>query len=123
MECQQKVFLGVLSENDAWTLIKINAGLRDEDSDLNRVAKEVARECQGLPLALVTVGRALRDESAVKWKKASKQLKNSQYPDMEQIDERRNAYARLKLSYDYLKTNETTSPFGKTVGFSCSCDF
>ncbi|KAI5605871.1 hypothetical protein BDE02_01G382100 [Populus trichocarpa] len=111
MDCQEKVFLGVLSENEAWALFKINAGLRDEDSDLNRVAKEVARECQGLPLALVTVGRALRDESAVKWKKVSKQLKNSQFPDMEQIDDRKNAYACLKLSYDYLKSKETKSCF------------
>eukprot|EP00258_Populus_trichocarpa_P014992 XP_006370519.2 probable disease resistance protein At4g27220 [Populus trichocarpa] len=111
MDCQEKVFLGVLSENEAWALFKINAGLRDEDSDLNRVAKVVARECQGLPLALVTVGRALRDESAVKWKKVSKQLKNSQFPDMEQIDDRKNAYACLKLSYDYLKSKETKSCF------------
>jgi Leucine-rich repeat (LRR) protein len=111
MDCQPKVFLGVLSENEAWALFKINAGLRDEDSDMNRVAKEVARECQGLPLALVTVGSALRDESAVKWKKVTKQLKSSQFPDMEQIDDRKNAYACLKLSYDYLKSKETKSCF------------
>ncbi|KAJ6301344.1 hypothetical protein OIU77_015617 [Salix suchowensis] len=60
MECQQQVFLHILSENEAWALFKINAGLRDEDFNLNTVAKKVARECQGLPIALVTVGRALR---------------------------------------------------------------
>jgi hypothetical protein len=107
MKCQQKVLLRVLSENEAWALFKINAGLRDEDSDLNRVAKEVERECKGLPIALVTVGRALRDKSAVEWEVAFDQLKKSQFPEMEQIDEQKNAYACLKLSYDYLKHEKT----------------
>eukprot|EP00258_Populus_trichocarpa_P014994 XP_006370526.2 disease resistance protein At4g27190 [Populus trichocarpa] len=107
MDCQEKVFLGVLSENEAWALFKINAGLRDEDSDLNRVAKEVARECQGLPLALVTVGKALKDKSEHEWEVASEELKKSQSRHMETFDDRRNAYACLKLSYDYLKHEET----------------
>uniref|UniRef100_A0A3N7G0U7 AAA+ ATPase domain-containing protein n=1 Tax=Populus trichocarpa TaxID=3694 RepID=A0A3N7G0U7_POPTR len=106
MKCQQKVFLRVLPEKEAWDLFRINAGLDDGDSTLNEVARDVARECHGLPIALVTMGRALRDESAVKWKRVSKQLKNSQFPDMEQIEEK-NAYACLKLSYDYLKSKET----------------
>ncbi|KAI5605761.1 hypothetical protein BDE02_01G373300 [Populus trichocarpa] len=110
MECQQKVFLRELPEKEAWDLFRINAGLRDEDSTLNKVAREVARECHGLPIALVTVGRALREESAVKWNRVSKQLKNSQFPDMEQIEEK-NAYACLKLSYDYLKLQKTKSCF------------
>uniref|UniRef100_A0A6N2KMU5 AAA+ ATPase domain-containing protein n=1 Tax=Salix viminalis TaxID=40686 RepID=A0A6N2KMU5_SALVM len=87
MECQPKVFLRILSENEAWALFKINAGLRDEDSNLNTVAKKVARECQGLPIALVTVGRALRDKSTVEWEVASKQLKNSQFKHMELIED------------------------------------
>eukprot|EP00258_Populus_trichocarpa_P033651 XP_024449670.1 probable disease resistance protein At4g14610 [Populus trichocarpa] len=42
--------------------------LRDEDSDLNRVAKEVARECQGLPIALVAVGKAVEDNDIpIEW--------------------------------------------------------
>jgi len=107
MECQQKVFLRVLSEEEAWALFKINAGLRDEDSDLNRVAKEVARECQGLPLALVAVGKALKDKSEHEWEVASEELKKSQSRHVETFDDRRNAYACLKLSYDYLKHEET----------------
>uniref|UniRef100_A0A2K2CCJ5 AAA+ ATPase domain-containing protein n=1 Tax=Populus trichocarpa TaxID=3694 RepID=A0A2K2CCJ5_POPTR len=106
MECQQKVFLGVLSEDEALALFRINAGLRDGDSTLNTVARKVARECKGLPIALVTLGRALRDKSENQWKRVSKQLKNSQFVDMEQIEEK-NAYACLKLSYDYLKSKET----------------
>uniref|UniRef100_A0A3N7EHB6 AAA+ ATPase domain-containing protein n=1 Tax=Populus trichocarpa TaxID=3694 RepID=A0A3N7EHB6_POPTR len=111
MECQQKVLLRVLPEDEASDLFRINAGLRDGDSTLNTVAREVARECQGLPIALVTVGRALRGKSRVQWEVASKQLKESHFVRMEQIDEQNNAYTCLKLSYDYLKYEETKSCF------------
>jgi len=106
MKCQQKVFLRVLPEDEALVLFRINAGLRDGDSTLNTVAREVARECHGLPIALMTVGRALRDQPAVQWDVALEELKNSKSSrHMEQIDEI--VYARLKLSYDYLKHKET----------------
>jgi len=107
MVCQQRVLLSPLPEKEAWDLFRINAGLRDGNSTLNTVAREVARECQGLPIALVTVGRALRDKSALQWELASRQLKESQFASMEQIDEKNNAYTCLKLSYDYLKSKET----------------
>ncbi|KAG5255290.1 disease resistance protein [Salix suchowensis] len=107
MECQTIVFLSILSENEAWALFKINAGLSDEDSNLNTVAKKVARECQGLPIALVTVGRALRDKSTVEWEVASKQLKNSQFQHAELIGEQKNIYSCLQFSYDYLKHEKT----------------
>ncbi|KAI5605780.1 hypothetical protein BDE02_01G374600 [Populus trichocarpa] len=111
MKCQQKVFLRELPEKEAWDLFRINAGLLDGHPTLNTVAREVARECQGLPIALVTVGRALRDQSALQWELACRQLKESQFARMEQIDEKNNAYTCLKLSYDYLKLQETKSCF------------
>ncbi|KAG6793973.1 hypothetical protein POTOM_003200 [Populus tomentosa] len=107
MVCQQRVLLSPLTEKEAWDLFRINAGLPDG----NTVAREVARECQGLPIALVTVGRALRDASALQWELASRQLKESQFARMEQIDGNNNAYTCLKLSYDYLKLEETKSCF------------
>ncbi|KAF9667011.1 hypothetical protein SADUNF_Sadunf16G0288500 [Salix dunnii] len=107
MECQPIVFLSILSEYEAWALFKINAGLRHEDFNLNTVAKKVARECQGLPIALVTVGRALRDKSIIEWELAFKELKNSHFRHMEQIGGQKNTYACLKLSYDYLKHEKT----------------
>nr|XP_034903225.1 LOW QUALITY PROTEIN: probable disease resistance protein At4g27220 [Populus alba] len=111
MKCKEKVFLGLFSEEEAWALFRINADLRDEDSTLNTVAKKVARECNGLPVALVTVGRALRDKSVVEWEVASEELKNSQFRHLEQIDGQKNAYACLKLSYDYVTSDETKSCF------------
>ncbi|XP_052303224.1 disease resistance protein At4g27190 isoform X4 [Populus trichocarpa] len=107
LACQQKVLLSPFTEIEAWALFKSNAGLSDEDSDLNRVAKEVAIKCRGLPLALAAVGRALKGKSKNEWKLASKNLKTSQSRHMENVDDRSNPYACLKLSYDYLKHDET----------------
>jgi len=55
----------------------------------------------------VTVGKALRDKSEVEWEVAFRRLKNSQFLDMEHIEEQKTAYPCLKLSYDYLKSKET----------------
>ncbi|KAJ6752280.1 hypothetical protein OIU85_002684 [Salix viminalis] len=108
MKCQPIVFLSILSENEAWALFKINAGSRVEESTFNTVAKTVVRECQGLPIALVTVGMALSDKSTVvEWEVASKELKNSHFRHMELVGEQKNTYACLKLSYDYLKHEDT----------------
>jgi len=107
MKCQEKVFLRLLSEEEAWALFRINSGLRDGDSNLNGVAEEVARECQGLPIALVAVGKALEGKSKSEWEVASEDLKKSQSRHVGKYDDRRNAYACLKLSYDYLKHKET----------------
>ncbi|WRX28898.1 NB-ARC - like 10 [Theobroma cacao] len=59
MNSQKEVHLNILSENEAWALFKDKAGVED-DSPTLIVAKEVARECNGLPLAIVTVAKALK---------------------------------------------------------------
>ncbi|KAG5255240.1 disease resistance protein [Salix suchowensis] len=108
MKCQPIVLLSILSENEAWALFKINAGSRVEESTFNTVAKTIVRECQGLPIALVTVGMALSDKSTVvEWEVASKELKNSHFRHIELVGEQKNTYACLKLSYDYLKHEDT----------------
>ncbi|KAK8671086.1 hypothetical protein V6N13_037694 [Hibiscus sabdariffa] len=61
MNCQKQIQLRILSEKEGWDLFKANAGLKDGYSSLINVAKEVADECKGLPLAIVTVAKALRD--------------------------------------------------------------
>lgn len=50
----------VSSEDDSWDMFQKFAGNIVNSSDLHNVAKIICRECVGLPLALVTLGRALR---------------------------------------------------------------
>lgn len=64
MDCQLRSALNVLKEEKGLALLKKHAGIDDDefDSILNDVAKEIATECKGLPLAFVSVGSALREK-------------------------------------------------------------
>ncbi|XP_048234818.1 probable disease resistance protein At4g27220 isoform X2 [Ricinus communis] len=107
LNCQRDIPLHVLTESEAWALFKNIAGLHDCSSDLNNVAVKVVRKCKGLPLAIVTVGRALRDKSFSGWKVALQKLKSSRLIDIRDVDKDKNAYACLKLSFDHLQCEET----------------
>ncbi|KAB1670541.1 hypothetical protein ES319_1Z157900v1, partial [Gossypium barbadense] len=63
MKCQKEIQLGILSKEEAWVLFRDKAGLEDDCSTLNDVAKEVSAQCKGLPLAIVVVAKALKGES------------------------------------------------------------
>ncbi|KAA3452954.1 putative disease resistance protein [Gossypium australe] len=108
MNCQQDIQLGILSEDEAWVLFRDKAGLEDDCSTLNEVAKEVAGECKGLPLAIVTVAKALKAESLDGWRAANQRFKDSRHLDNEEV--LGGVLKPLKLSYDYLKkgNNEMT---------------
>lgn len=62
------------------------------------------KNVRGLPLALVTVGRALQDKEIGEWKMALQHLRKSipMNIDEEELD----LFSCIKLSYDYLKSEE-----------------
>ncbi|KAG8492634.1 hypothetical protein CXB51_010102 [Gossypium anomalum] len=101
MKCQEKIQLGILSKDEAWVLFRDQAGLEDDCSILNEVAKEVAGECKGLPLAIVTVAKALKDKSLDEWRDANQRFKDSTHLYDEEV--LGGVIEPLKLSYDYLK--------------------
>lgn len=55
-----------------WLLLKRHDGVNDGDFSMNDVAKEVASECKGLPLAIVAVGSALKGKGINEWKQCRK---------------------------------------------------
>ncbi|KAF8395844.1 hypothetical protein HHK36_019798 [Tetracentron sinense] len=77
--------------------------------DINVVAMEVAKRCGGLPMLLVTVGRALVDKDLDEWKKAARKLKESKPINEQDVDYK--VFSCLRLSYDYLKGEETKACF------------
>ncbi|KAG8492632.1 hypothetical protein CXB51_010085 [Gossypium anomalum] len=101
MKCQKEIQLGILSKDEAWVLFRDQAGLEDDCSILNEVAKEVAGECKGLPLAIVTVAKALKDKSLDEWRDANQRFKDSTHLYDEEV--LGGVLEPLKLSYDYLK--------------------
>ncbi|XP_031283569.1 disease resistance protein RFL1-like [Pistacia vera] len=57
MGCQSRIPLNVLNDDEALALLKRHAGKGDA-SNLNPLAIKIAKECDGLPLALVAIGSA-----------------------------------------------------------------
>uniref|UniRef100_A0A7C9AXD0 NB-ARC domain-containing protein n=1 Tax=Opuntia streptacantha TaxID=393608 RepID=A0A7C9AXD0_OPUST len=107
MDCQKKVCVTLLEDDEAWQLFKQNTGkiLADPSPELEPVAKKVCRECAGLPLALLVVGRALRDKRLVDWKLAAEKLERARLGEITGADTEANVYERIKLSYDFLKAD------------------
>ncbi|CAF2150220.1 unnamed protein product [Brassica napus] len=90
-----------LCEEEAWELFCQNAGEVARSERIERSAKAVSRECGGLPLAIITVGTAMRGKTDVKlWEHALEQLSRS-VPCFRSIEEK--VFLPLKLSYDFLE--------------------
>ncbi|KAA8532716.1 hypothetical protein F0562_032749 [Nyssa sinensis] len=110
IESTKIVRLDVLCENDSWDLFRRNAGDAVDSRTLNSVVKSVVKHCQGLPLAIVTVGRAMKGKyKPEEWIEAAQELKASTPTSIEGVDEE--VHKSLKLSYDYLEDEETKSCF------------
>ncbi|XWS10820.1 hypothetical protein CRYUN_Cryun38cG0030800 [Craigia yunnanensis] len=109
MKSQVTVSLNVLDKDEAWTLFKMNASLDNASPDIIDVAKEVAKECDGLPIAIVTLARALRSKDLNGWELARDKLKASRLMAIENIPEEveKNAYLCLETSYDHLRSETT----------------
>ncbi|XP_004289351.1 PREDICTED: probable disease resistance protein At4g27220 [Fragaria vesca subsp. vesca] len=112
MKCEEKIALKVLSEKDSWNLFLRNAGtISFESTAFEKIARMVAGECKGLPIALIAVARALGDKDLAEWKKAAVRLENSQYVNPNHEEDEENAFKCIRLSYDYLKNEDHKSCF------------
>ncbi|KAJ7943006.1 Disease resistance protein [Quillaja saponaria] len=111
MDTQKDFFLGVLPKEEAWKLFKEMAGLEDlkENSEFLFTTAEVAEKCAGLPIALVTVGRALRNKSLSEWRDALRQLQSPTSRNISRLQEI--VDNSIKLSFDYLESEELKNTF------------
>ncbi|XP_030924723.1 disease resistance protein At4g27190-like [Quercus lobata] len=106
----QKIFkIEVLSKEEAWNLFREMAGNCVDTTDLRQTAKEVAKECGGLPVAIVTVGRALENKGNDEWIAALQQLKNSIPKNILGLHSK--VYSSIEFSYKYLESDEAESCF------------
>ncbi|KAI7981617.1 Disease resistance protein [Camellia lanceoleosa] len=74
MNAQRKFTVEVLTKEEAWNLFEEMAGISNDTShtstDLYMTQKKVADECGCLPIAIVTVARALKDKGRHSWNSA-----------------------------------------------------
>ncbi|KAI5651017.1 hypothetical protein M9H77_37022 [Catharanthus roseus] len=100
-----KIFsVDVLSEQESWILLKKNAGDLIDSSDLYQVAKDVLQECKGLPLAIVTIGCALRGKVKASWEDALLGLQQAMPENVPNV--LKGVYGPLLWSLDRLESEE-----------------
>ncbi|KAL5726006.1 hypothetical protein ACHQM5_009079 [Ranunculus cassubicifolius] len=95
MEANTKIKVKILSPQDSWILFQQKFG-SVEDSSL---AQDLLNECEGLPLAIVTLGLAVRNKDAIVWEDALTKLRKSIYEEGMSF-----VVSSIKLSYDFLKS-------------------
>ncbi|WRX16662.1 NB-ARC - like 10 [Theobroma cacao] len=110
MDAKKAFPIDDLEEIEAWNLFKETAENDFKDSELRSVATEVAKKCAGLPVAIVTVARALRSKELYAWKDALAQLQRPSPSDM-QSGVPAAVYSAIELSYNNLKSEELKQTF------------
>ncbi|XP_044475627.1 disease resistance protein At4g27190-like [Mangifera indica] len=108
MDCDKTFIVGTLTKQESWALFKDLVGMDVENSILSSIAREVTAECDGLPIAIVTVARALKNRDMYEWCDALQRLKSSTSTNIEGMHE--NVILSLELSYNFLE-NEAKSVF------------
>ncbi|KAL5166960.1 putative disease resistance protein [Glycine soja] len=93
--------VGVLDENEAKTLLKKLAGICAQSSEFDEKVIEIAKMCDGLPMALVSIGRALKNKSSFVWQDVCQQIKRQSFTEGHESME-----FTVKLSYDHLKNEQ-----------------
>ncbi|KAJ9682092.1 hypothetical protein PVL29_018129 [Vitis rotundifolia] len=101
--------VGIPSKDDQKGCKIKTAGDSVEGDKLRPIAIEVVNECEGLPIAIVTIANALKDESAAVWENALHELRSAAPTNISGVDDK--VYGCLKWSYNHLKGDEVKSLF------------
>ncbi|KAH9688951.1 AAA domain-containing protein [Citrus sinensis] len=109
MGSKDNFLIGNLNEEEAWRLFKTMAGDDVENRRLKSTVTDVAKACGGLPIALTTIGRAMRDKSVLEWKNALRELLTPSVVNFEGVPAE--AYSSIELSFKYLKGEQLKKIF------------
>ncbi|XP_022635884.1 putative disease resistance protein At5g05400 [Vigna radiata var. radiata] len=102
---QSSIFsVGVLDEKESETLLKKVVGVKNSEFDKN--ATEIAKWSAGFPIALVSIGRTLKNKSLSTWEDVCQQIKRQNFTSEWGFTD-----FSIKLSYDHLKNEELKSIF------------
>ncbi|XAR68468.1 hypothetical protein NMG60_11003588 [Bertholletia excelsa] len=104
MRAKKIIKIQELEGDEAWVLFKEMAGCSVDNLDFQDIAKKIVKKCQGLPLALVTIGRALVSKDKCEWKNALRQLSMPCQATLIGVHEE--VYPSLLLSYNHIASEE-----------------
>ncbi|OMO99012.1 Disease resistance protein [Corchorus olitorius] len=100
MDAQNTFPIDVLDDKEASNLFMKIVG-ENISPELQIEGNEIAARCGGLPVAISTVARTLRNKSISAWRSARKQLENPSSGGLKDISAA--VYTALKLSYDHIE--------------------
>ncbi|KAM3270962.1 hypothetical protein P3S67_029164 [Capsicum chacoense] len=93
-----------LEEDESWLLFTKNVGDIVNLEQIHPLAKKIARECDGLPLAITVVGSSMRGKTKVElWEDALKSLSMSE-PHSKVVEDK--VYKVIKWSFDSLESQD-----------------
>ncbi|ONH94877.1 hypothetical protein PRUPE_7G036900 [Prunus persica] len=104
MGSQETFTIPVLTPEESWELFREIIGKPLEYPDL---AKQVTNECAGLPIAILTVAKALENKRKYEWDDALKQLQSSAPGSISSMNDK--VYSNIQWSYDRLESDEAKS--------------
>ncbi|XP_055819695.1 disease resistance protein At4g27190-like [Solanum dulcamara] len=94
--------VSTLEEDESWQLFVKNAGDVANLEHIQPLAKDIARECGGLPLAITVIGTSMRGKTRVElWEDALKSLRMSE-PHNKDVEKK--VYMVIKSSFDSLES-------------------
>ncbi|KAM3379421.1 putative disease resistance protein isoform X2 [Capsicum galapagoense] len=101
-DVEMKVY--TLDEDESWQLFAKNVGDIVNQEQIHPLAKEIARECDGLPLAIIVIGSSMRGKTKVElWEDALKSLRMSE-PHNKDVEKK--VYTVIKWSFDSLESQD-----------------
>ncbi|KAH9687009.1 Disease resistance protein [Citrus sinensis] len=109
LNSQKEIQINALSKEEALQLFKKIVGDSMNKSASQPIADEIVDRCGGLPVALITLAKALKNESLDTWKDVRRQLRSSYAKEIDGME--KNVYLSIKLSYDFLRSEEVKSLF------------
>ncbi|KAF5741723.1 disease resistance protein [Tripterygium wilfordii] len=111
MGAQRRIRVRCLTWEEAWKLFKQNVGddIPNSHPEIPALAETVARECGGLPLALITLGRAMAcKRTPQEWYHATEALRRSA---SELTGMGNEVFPLLRFSYDSLPNTRVQDCF------------
>ncbi|KAL6340402.1 hypothetical protein AAG906_006057 [Vitis piasezkii] len=110
MRADVDVRVDVLNDSEAWNLFCQNVGDVASLQHIKPLAEAVAKECGGLPLAIIVMGTSMRGKTMVElWEDAFNELQQSLPCNIQGIEDE--VYKPLKWSNDLLQGKNIKSCF------------
>ncbi|KAK2637738.1 hypothetical protein Ddye_025533 [Dipteronia dyeriana] len=119
MDSQHNFHVEALKEADAWSLFKNIAGTCTDHLDLQQIAFNVVKKCGGVPIAIVTVAKALKNKEIYEWNNALQELRKPSWKNFQGAIAKE-VYTSIKLSYNYLESDELKATFLLCSSMGCT---